>query len=193
MPADDDARRRLVREVNDGKNKDDAPKRSGKPGDLSTIIFYQRPLKTVLPGQCSYNPAEKRLPKVHPLFQAFRLYKEVNELALVGEDQQARKLTVEQRDTLIHKLRSAKTASFASLRKTLKLGSEFGFNKESDTRTGLLGDEIHVSMSDKKCFGNRWAGLGIDRQWEILSRLREEEDPDELHQWLIENCGLDDE
>ena len=160
---------------------------------LRSIIFYQRPLKPVVAGRCSYNQHETRLPKAHPLFQAFRLYKEVNELALVGEDQQARKLSVDQRDALIRKLRSAKTVTFPSLRRTLKLGREFRFNKESETRTGLLGDEIHVSMSDQKCFGNRWADFDTDRQWEILSRLREEEDPFTLHEWLLENCRLNDE
>lgn len=160
---------------------------------LRRVIFYQRPLKPVVAGRCSYNQDETRLPKAHPLFQTFRLYKEVNELALVGEDQQARKLTVEQRDALIGKLRSTRTASFSSLRKTLKLGSEFRFNKESETRVGLLGDEIYVSMIDPKCFGNRWADFGVEKQWEILSRLREEEDPFELHRWLIERCGLTDE
>ena len=160
---------------------------------LRAIVYYQRPLKPVVAGRCSYNQDEKRLPKAHPLFQSFRLYKEVNELALVGEDQQARKLTVEQRDVLIHKLRSSKTATFTSLRRTLKLGTEYRFNKESDTRTGLLGDEIYVSMSDPKCFGNRWSQFGVDGQWEILSRLREEEDPLELHRWLTESCGLSDD
>ncbi|WP_198419892.1 type II CRISPR RNA-guided endonuclease Cas9 [Pseudaminobacter salicylatoxidans] len=160
---------------------------------LRSIIFYQRPLKPVIAGRCSYNQHEARLPKAHPLFQTFRLYKEVNELALVGEDQQARKLSVDQRDALIRKLRSAKTATFLSLRRTLKLGSEFRFNKESETRTGLLGDEIHVSMSDPKCFGSRWLQFSVDRQWEILSRLREEEDSLELHKWLTEGCGLSDD
>jgi len=160
---------------------------------LRAIIFYQRPLKPVVAGRCSYNPDETRLARAHPLFQAFRLYKEVNELALVGEDQQARKLTTEQRDTLVHKLRSAKTVSFASLRKALKLGAEFRFNKESETRTGLLGDEIHVAMSDKKCFGNRWSGFSSDKQWEILSRLRDEEDLVTLREWLVEQCCLDAE
>ncbi len=160
---------------------------------LRSIIFYQRPLKPVAAGRCSYNQHETRLPKAHPLFQTFRIYKEVNELALVGEDQQARKLSVDQRDALIRKLRSAKTVTFSSLRRTLKLGPEFRFNKESETRTGLLGDEIHVSMSDTKCFGNRWSQFGIEKQWEILSRLREEEDPVELHEWLTEGCGLSDD
>ena len=60
---------------------------------LRAIAFFQRPLKPTIPGRCSYNQSEDRLPKAHPLFQTFRLYKEVNELALIGEDQQARKLT----------------------------------------------------------------------------------------------------
>lgn len=160
---------------------------------LRAIAFYQRPLKPVQAGLCSYNLSEDRLPKAHPLFQAFRLYKEVNELALVGEDQQARKLSIDQRDTLIRKLRSAKTTSFKALRSALKLGSEFRFNKESETRDKLLGDEIYVSMIDPKCFGPCWATFGTDRQWQILSKLREEEDPVELHAWLVGNCGLDDE
>ncbi|MFC5386732.1 type II CRISPR RNA-guided endonuclease Cas9 [Aquamicrobium segne] len=160
---------------------------------LRRIIFYQRPLKPVLPGRCSYNPDEVRLPKAHPLFQTFRLYKEVNELALIGEDQQPRKLNVEQRDELIHKLRSAKTSSFDSLRKVLKVGPEFRFNKHSETRTGLVGDEIYVDMSKRDCFGNRWAELDMARQWEILSRLREEEDPLALLGWLMDTCGLDEE
>ena len=39
--------------------------------------------------KCSYNPAENRLPKAHPLFQRFRLLKEVNELEIVGENSRA--------------------------------------------------------------------------------------------------------
>lgn len=160
---------------------------------LRDIIFYQRPLKPVVAGRCSYNQNETRLPKAHPLFQTFRLYKEVNELALIGEDQQARKLTVGQRDTLVRLLRAKKKPSFETLRKALKLGVDFRFNKESDTRKDMLGDEIYIAMSAKTCFGNRWADLDIDRQWEILSHLREEEDPLALRQWLTGQCGLSDD
>ncbi len=50
---------------------------------LFRVMFYQRPLKPGIVGRCSFNPAEPRLAKTHPLFQAFRLYKEINELELV--------------------------------------------------------------------------------------------------------------
>lgn len=160
---------------------------------LRAITFYQRPLKPPLVGKCSYNPAEDRLAKAHPLFQEFRLLKEVNELELVDEQQKRRKITPEERDTLLKKLKPAKTASFDSLRKVLKLGAEFRFNKESETRDKLLGDEVYSALSDKKGFGNRWSTLALDRQWEIVRKLRETEDAFELHAWLTTECGLTDE
>lgn len=162
---------------------------------LFRVMFYQRPLKAPTVGRCSFNPSEQRLAKAHPLFQAFRLYKEVNELELVmGEDQSQRKLTLDQRDNLVAHLRGVRSASFGALRKTLKL-SERGarFNKEGEARDKLPGDEIYSVLSDKAIFGNRWAKLSMERQWEIIEKLREEPDPFVLHTWLVEDAGLSDE
>ncbi len=160
---------------------------------LRDITFFQRPLKTPQPGKCSYNNDELRLAKAHPLFQTFRLYKEVNELALIGEDQTPVKLTVAQRDALILKLRTSKSASFAALRKFLKIGSEYRFNKETETRSKLLGDEVCADLSNRTRFGNGWASLSTARQWEIIQRLRDTEDPQSLVYWLQNNAGLTQE
>lgn len=161
---------------------------------LFRVMFHQRPLKPPVVGKCSFNPVELRLAKAHPLFQAFRLYKEVNELELVMPDQSRRKLTMDERNALVTLLRTQKSASFKSLRGKLKL-SERGarFNKEGEGREKLLGDEIHSVMADKAIFGNRWVELPLVRQWEIVERLREEADPLLLHRWLVENAGLSDE
>ncbi|WP_187969606.1 type II CRISPR RNA-guided endonuclease Cas9 [Aquibium microcysteis] len=161
---------------------------------LFRVMFYQRPLKPPVVGKCSFNPSEMRLAKAHPLFQTFRLYKEVNELELVMPDQSQRKLTKDERDALVIHLRGVRSAGFPALRKTLKL-SERGtrFNKEHEGREKLLGDEIHAAMSDKALFGNRWAAMPMDRQWETVERLREENDPLALHRWLVEQAGLSDE
>lgn len=161
---------------------------------LFRVMFYQRPLKAPIVGRCSFNPSEQRLAKAHPLFQAFRLYKEVNELGLVMPDKSERKLTLDERNALIAKLRGVRSASFGALRKTLKL-SERGarFNKEGEARDKLLGDEIYSVLSDKAIFGNRWAKLSMERQWEIIEKLREEPDPFPLHTWLVENAGLSEE
>src|SRR5690606_25588652 len=95
-------------------------------GEIRDTVFYQRSLKPVVPGKCSYNPAESRLSRAHPLFQEFRLLKELNELEIVGEDQQHIKLTPDQRNHLMLQLRTELTKQgkvpFSKLKKTLKLG-----------------------------------------------------------------------
>ncbi len=160
---------------------------------LRDTILFQRNLVPPKVGKCSYNPDETRLPKAHPLFQQFRLYKEVNELALIGEDQNPVKLTPDQRDTLVLKLRKAKKAKFTALRKLLKLGPEFRFNKETDSRTELEGDVVSAALSHKNCFGPNWTAKSIDEQWGIVEQLRGEPDPDALLKWLSDSCGLDDD
>ncbi|GGE96491.1 type II CRISPR RNA-guided endonuclease Cas9 [Stappia taiwanensis] len=166
----------------------------GLVAELREVIFHQRPLRPVLPGKCSYNPAESRLPKAHPLFQAFRLMKEVNELEIVGEDQKHQKLTPEQRDVLVLLLRTGLNkqgnAPFSKLRGKLKLGKEVRFNKESDNRKGLDGDVVHFRLSRPECFGNDWSALPLARQAEITERLRTASDRDELIVWLRTDCGL---
>lgn len=162
--------------------------------ELRKTIFYQRALRPVRPGKCSYNPAEPRLPKAHPLFQAFRLVKELNELEIVGKDQQHQKLTQEQRDTLLLLLRTRLNqrgaAPFSRMRTALKLGREVRFNKESDSRKDLDGDVVYFRLSQPECFGNAWAAMPMARQAEVVEKLRAETDRDALIVWLRTECGL---
>lgn len=165
--------------------------------DLRETIFFQRRLRPVQPGKCSYNPAEERLPKAHPLFQSFRLVKEVNELAIVGEDKIARKLSPDQRDTLLlllrTKLNKQGKAPFSKLRKALKLPPEVQFNKESETRRDIEGDVVCFRMSQAECFGNSWSTFDVDRQAEITERLRSEQDREVLVDWLRSEFGYEPE
>ncbi len=160
---------------------------------LFRVMFYQRPLRQPVVGKCSFPPhVETRLARAHPLFQAFRLYKEVNELEIVLPDQTHRKLTLDERDALVLKLRGQRKATYASLRRTLKLARDMRFNKESENRTDMLGDEVNAALSAKEAFGNRWSAFSMDEQWMIVERLREEEDPLALHEWLVSQYGLSD-
>lgn len=158
---------------------------------LRAIIFHQRPLKPVEVGRCSYTPGEKRLAKAHPLFQRFRLLKELNELEIVAPDQSHHKLSLDQRNALYAKCRATKAPSFTALAKVIKLASGYRFNKQSESRTKLLGDEVYVDLSNKKHFGPAWASLPEARQWEIIKALRDQEDPEALYEFLIDDCGLD--
>lgn len=157
---------------------------------LWRIIFYQRPLKAPKVGNCTFFNEEERLPKAHPLFQERRLYEEVNQLEITKAGAPSRKLSLDQRDKIILKLKSAKTASFSGLSKLLKLADGESFNKASENRTGLVGDEIFASFSDKKCFGDRWAHFDPGVQWSIIEAVAKEEDPVRLHDWLMSTHGV---
>src|SRR3546814_998075 len=106
-----------------------------------------------------------------------------------SSDLASRKLTFDQRDAIILKLKSAKTASFhPTLARLLKLADGESFNKASDNRTGLTGDEIFAAFSYKNCFGPRWAHFDAGVQWSIIEAVAEEEDPVRLHE--IERAKL---
>lgn len=157
---------------------------------LRRIIFFQRPLKAPKVGGCTFFNEEPRLPKAHPLFQERRLYEEVNQLEITKAGAPSRKLTLDQRDKVILKLKSAKTASFSGLAKLLKLAEDESFNKASENRPGLIGDEIFASFSDKKCLSTRWAHFDAGTQWAIVEAVAEEEDPVRLHNWLMATHGV---
>lgn len=165
---------------------------------IHRILFFQRPLKEQEVGHCTFAgmngvpSEERRLPKAHPLFQERRLYEEVNQLRIVAAGTAGRELTLDERDTLILKLRDKKKVSFGTLAKTIKLAEGERFNKESETRKDLAGDEVRAEMSNKKGFGNRWVHFSHEEQLRILDRLQNEENPDTLLDWLKETYGLDE-
>jgi CRISPR-associated endonuclease Csn1 len=166
---------------------------------LYRILFFQRPLKEQPVGLCLFAgrygiPAnEPRLPKAHPLFQERRLYEEVNHLRITSPGAKDEPLTKEQRDKLILKLRGVRSAKYDALANLLKLGPGQSFNKRTETRQDMLGDEVFAAMSDKKRFGTRWATFDRGRQWKIIEQVAEEQDPDKLHAFLTDDCGLDED
>ncbi|WP_188062972.1 type II CRISPR RNA-guided endonuclease Cas9 [Sphingobium sp. KCTC 72723] len=138
---------------------------------LFEIVFHQRPLRAPQIGKCTLISTDARLPKAHPLFQRRRLLEEINALMLVRAGEKAQRLTHEQRDLLLLKLKDKAKVRFESLRKTLKLDPDARFNKESENRTELKGDEVAALMGGKTRFGNRWVHLSPDEQWAVIERL----------------------
>lgn len=160
---------------------------------LHRILFFQRPLKEQVVGLCTFCPDERRLAKAHPLFQERRLYEEVNHLEVTTPGAPNRKLTRDERDRIVLKLRSKRKVSFESLAKEIKLQPGQSFNKASETRTHLAGNEVFAALADKKRFGNAWPNFDLDQQWHIIETLIEEENPDKLHEFLTNGCGLGDD
>lgn len=164
---------------------------------LHRVLFFQRPLKDQEVGYCTFAgingvPAdERRLPKAHPLFQQRRLYEEVNQLRITAPGATDRPLTRDEREKLILKLRDKKKMSFESMAKLIGLSDGERFNKESETRKELIGDEIRAELADKKYFGARWSHFGLDEQVDIITHLKDEEDPQTLRDWLQARYGLE--
>ncbi|AQT43184.1 CRISPR-associated endonuclease, Csn1 family [Bartonella apihabitans] len=152
--------------------------------ELFHVMFFQRPLKEQKVGFCTLVEGETRLAKDDPLFQQFRLYKEINELAIILPDLSQRKLTMEERDTLITLMRPAKTKTFAALRKALKIPAGGRFNKETENRKQLTGDEVYSVFSKPELFGGDWGKFSTVQQREIIDQLNNEENPDKLEEWL---------
>src|SRR3546814_13713192 len=73
----------------------------------------------------------------------------------------------------------------------LKLQPGESFNKASETRKTLRGNEVHAALADKKRFGDAWPHKSPEQQWAIIDRLLEDENPDTLHAFLTGACGLD--
>lgn len=147
------------------------------------IIFNQRPLRQPKIGKCTLLGNEDRLPKAHPLFQQRRLLEELNALKIEAGPP----LTLQQRDGLYLNLKYKRKATYESLRRVLKVDPDTRFNKESDNRREMKGDEVAAELSAKARFGKRWAHLAPDMQWEIISRVRDQEtdkDEAELRAWL---------
>src|SRR5690606_13862109 len=165
---------------------------------LHRILFFQRPLKEQEVGYCTFAglggvPSdERRLPKAHPLFQQRRLYEEVNQLRIVSAGAADRPLERDERDALILKLQDKKKVSFQSLAKVIKLQEGERFNKESENRKDLIGDEVRAELGDKKRFGTCWLHLEPDEQLRIIDRLQNEENPETLLAWLKAEYGLDE-
>lgn len=157
---------------------------------LETVIFHQRPLKAPKIGKCSFNPHEERLPRAHPLFQEFRLYKEVNELALVDRAQQSTRLSLDQRDALVTQLKAQREATFSALRKTARAPTGTRFNKETESRIKMKGDEVGAELSSKTRFCQSWFSMPLEERWAIIDTLRTIEDPLELTAWLEQNYAL---
>lgn len=151
---------------------------------LFEIVFHQRPLRTPKVGTCTLVPGEERLPKAHPLFQRRRLLEELNALKIVRAGENPEPLTLEQRNILLLKLKDKAKVTFDRLRKALNLDPDARFNKETEHRNELKGNEVGALLGDKKRFGTRWQHLSVDAQWEVASRIEAEEDDTALRAWL---------
>jgi CRISPR-associated endonuclease Csn1 len=148
--------------------------------DIRRILFFQRPLKPVDPGRCTFEPSEQRAPEALPLYQEFRIRQDIAHLRIERLGQPPQALTVDQRDRIYEKLHQSKALSFDRIRVLAGLDSTARFSLESEKRTELKGDQTGVRLAHKEAFGKAWWKLAPERQNAIVEVLLAEENEERL-------------
>lgn len=166
--------------------------------ELLSTIFRQRPLKPFEPGKCSLDPAKDlsdrdglRVPRALPLAQRFRILSELANLRIKIADQPERKLTDEEYNALRQKLFRGGRISFSSIKKMFNMGEADALNLESGTRDHLLGDATAAILGKRGLFGPHWHDYSLSHQNEIVERLLNVSEHNELIEWLQGYCNLE--
>ena len=165
---------------------------------LHEIIFYQRPLKPQVVGNCTFERSEERAPKALPIVQRCRIYQELNHLQIIDATLQSRPLTIQERDPLAGLLckpggkKSGKSElTFDKMRRVLKIGENTTFSHESEKRTTLEADSTSALMVHLDRFGAQWYKMTDEEQEKVIDALIHESDEEKLIQSLMEDWGVD--
>ncbi|PKP63558.1 MAG: type II CRISPR RNA-guided endonuclease Cas9, partial [Alphaproteobacteria bacterium HGW-Alphaproteobacteria-8] len=165
---------------------------------LFQTIFHQRPLKAPAVGRCLFLE-EPRLAKAHPLTQSRTLYETVNMLRIATPGQPKRRLSRDQRDQIVIALNNRKilaapgknVLTLAAIGKLLKLRPGEAFSLETANRDAIACDPVRMSLAYDGRFGPQWSALSVASQWELIQRLRDDQDGTALVDWIMERYGVD--
>lgn len=160
---------------------------------LKHTLLFQRPLKPVDPGRCTFLTEEKRAALALPLVQQSRIYQTANHLRYLNEQLLPVELTLEQRNLVLKELEKYKKRTFNQLRKVLDFPGTVRFSGEDEKNTEVLGNITSAVLSDKKLFGPKWFKYSLEKQTEIVKQLLELENESELIAWLINSTGVSQE
>ncbi|WOE75909.1 type II CRISPR RNA-guided endonuclease Cas9 [Alterisphingorhabdus coralli] len=159
---------------------------------LQRVLLFQRPLKSEMGGACEFVAEEMRLAKAHPTYQQLQLFAAVNRLRVSAPGQSPRRLSIQERDQIIARLKTVKSSSFTALAKLIGLEPGQSFDRAPDSRSKMAGDALHAAMSHSSLFADGWIAFDHDKRWTLIERLLREEDPHKLRQFLQQQYGFDD-
>ncbi len=161
-------------------------------GGLRDIIFYQRPLKPVDPGLCTLMPLHSRAPLALPVAQRFRILQDLNHLRILDTvNLDERSLTLDERNALLTILETGKDLGFDAIRTILSLPPGVSFNLDTDTKEGIKGDATAKILAGKKLFGKAWGSFSREIREDVVDRLLNGEDEEELAAEFVSGCGID--
>ncbi len=159
---------------------------------ISNAIFFQRPLKAVKAGRCTFNPSEERLPAALPSVEARRIYQEVNELRYGEGYRITTPLEQAERNALVSALLMGNKLTWVQIKKQLKLpaGTRFSLEDVRDELKGCATAAILRGKKGRELFGKGWHAYPLKRQDDIVRHLLDVEDPGEIISWLQMECGV---
>jgi CRISPR-associated endonuclease Csn1 len=161
--------------------------------ELDYRLKHQRNLRPVRPGRCTLIPEEERALLALPSQQRFRIYQEVNNLRLLGENLNEQILSLEQRDKLALALEYGNKSFKTAIPNLLGLSGAVQFNLADEKRAELKGNVTSIILSKKEHFGERWRSFDEAKQDAIVTRLAQEESEAELIAWLQAETGVDEQ
>ena len=156
-------------------------------------IFYQRDLKPVLPGRCTFFPTKDRLPRWHPAAQQFIILQQLANIRII-RDSVEKPLDQEIRTVLFDALNSGMKLTWTKVWRILKLGS----NDEINLQTGGL-KELHFNQVSAALIGTvkkpgpfkeEWLTYDQTTREDILCKLTESETSEDLFDWLEKTLNL---
>ena len=159
---------------------------------IQDVIFYQRPLRPVNPGPCTFEENEHRAPLAALQVQRFRIYQELNNLRIIDKNYSDRMLALDERNTLAQALEKKEKLKFKDIAKLLQLEDSVKFNLEA-TRDYLDGNKTSVKLATKQRIGKQWHTLTSDDQNDIVKQILDEENEGKLTTYLVKKLDISEE
>ncbi|TDL74159.1 hypothetical protein E2L08_16435 [Palleronia sediminis] len=160
---------------------------------LRETIFFQRPLRPVDPGRCTFFPQKPRLPRWHPSAQAFLILQQLGHLRIIRETHEER-LDPDKHRVLFDALNGGQKMTWTQVRKTLGLTSQDDLNLHSGGLKHLHFNQVAAALLGTKKPGplaEQWPGYDTATREQILAKLADTENPDALRDWLTGTLALD--
>ncbi len=169
--------------------------------NIRDAIFFQRPLKPVTPGRCTFFPDDYRLPKWHPLAQEFLILQELNMLRIIDDSDKQTLLDLAQRDLIAGHLMSGEKLTWSSSKKgvrgILQLSSEVTINLEAGGLKELAHNTVAARLTGTKTKPGPLAGKWLDwldeKRLQLLLILDEAATPEAAVDRLVKECGLEED
>jgi CRISPR-associated endonuclease Csn1 len=135
---------------------------------IRDTLFFQRPLKPVKPGRCTFFPEDERLPKWHPLAQEFLILQQLNMLRIIG-DRGERSLDLTARNLIAKHLMSGSKLTWTRLKSQLSLPRDTKINLED----GGLKELAYNTVAARLAVGTKKSPAPLSDIWHDLEARRQ--------------------